>query len=452
MKRPRATAESLVIIPFIVISLCLEQSAHAVENAAPLSLALAVSEALRNNYTVRQAREKLVQTRADTSTARSLLFPNLTLSGGIGEYKGAVENSTSVPFDGNAYNQYTADLKLSQPIFQYGSLSAIRAANDDTKIAELNLEISERTLTNQIIQAFYRVLLNQRLLDILEKTEVIVRQSLATTEHRLHTGRSQLLDVLQVKTQVALLKPQIEEAKNQLQAAGAQLANYVADPAWSGDILRVKGHLVSLRLADVRPRVDLQHPRLPELELIRIQREQVNERKDVTLGKELPTLNLAADYGSLAYTKSDLTSPYTREWSAQLQLTIPLFSGFSSFYERRSYASQDLQLEFKTHDTENNLALQQIQSLKSLESAEASLQSAQEAAELATQSTGEAQRNYRLATIDSVQFLTVNQSSLAALSSLDNIRYQNIVAMANYFVATGLPLTTLMQILEENGP
>ena len=95
------------------------------------------------------------------------------------------------------------------------------------------------------------------------------------------------------------------------------------------------------------------------------------------------------------------------------------------------------------------MALSQVESLKTLESNTVSLVAAQEAAQLADQAMTEARRNYRLTTIDFMQFLTVEQSALEANSSLDTIKYNNIVALTVYFVATGQPLSTLVDMLQE---
>jgi outer membrane protein len=412
----------------------------------PLDLKSAVKTALENNNALKQSRAKVEQDRWDTATVRSQLFPNLNFVASKQERKDAVASEQPL-FGGNPYNQYNAGFNLVQPLFAYGSLSAIRAADYTTKLNALDLEIAERTLTQQVIQAFYQVLLNQRLLEILERQQAVDNESLTTANSRFRTGRGQLLDVLTVKTQIALLKPQIESAHNALESAGAQLATYLAEP--NKYELRLKGALRGLRLAELQKRLNFKDARLPELERVRQSREQLQELKDVSFGKHMPNLQLLGTYGSLAYTGSQLGDAPTDSWSIMLQLTVPLFSGFQSVDERRSFGEQDRQLDYQGLDLENTLALNQVQSLKSLQSAGASLVSAEEAAKLADQSIAEVRRQYRLGTIDFVQFLTVEQSALQAYSSLDTIKFNNIVAFTQYFVATGQPLSILVDSLQQ---
>jgi outer membrane protein TolC len=254
--------------------------------------------------------------------------------------------------------------------------------------------------------------------------------------------------VLTVKTEIALLKPQIEDAHNQLESAGAELASLLAETGKYE--LKLKGSLRGLIFQELQKRMHIKEARLPELERVRVAREQLAEMKDTAFGKHLPNLQLLGDYGTNSYTKADFNNSYTRDWSLMLQLTVPLFSGFQSIDERRSFVEQDKEFDFQGRNLENTLALAQVQSLKALQSAGASLVSAEEAAKLSDQSMVEVRRQYRLGTIDFIQFLTVEKNALQAYSSLDTIKYNNIVAYSKYFVATGQPLSILVDTLQEN--
>jgi outer membrane protein len=332
-------------------------------------------------------------------------------------------------------------------LFAYGSLSAVRQSDYDRKISLIDVEIAERDLSVKVIQTFYSVILNQKLLEVLNRQLGVLNETLKTSQSRYQTGRGQLLDLLQVKTQMAILKPKIADAQNKFISAGAQLADLMGGHQKT-DIV-VKGDLVTMPLPKIDSRLNLKDPHLPELERVRLLREQIHEAKDIALGKNLPTLGLIGDYGVQSYTKSDLFSNYSQLWSVGLQLTIPLFSGFSSVYEQRKISSQDYQLEFQSRNLLNDLQFKQIQARKTLESADANLASAEEASKLANDSINEARRNFRLATIDFIVYLNVQNSSLTADSQLYQIKFDNISAVANYFVASGQSISTLVDMLEE---
>jgi outer membrane protein len=284
-------------------------------------------------------------------------------------------------------------------------------------------------------------------LENLEKSQEIYEKSLTTTEHRKMTGRAQLLDVLQIKTQLELLKPQIEQAKNQLQIAGNQLV-YLMGQTEKEDF-KLKGRLKTIYLENIRPKLKLENIQLPEYEVNRLQLEQLDYYRDTVFSKDYPNLKLVVDYLYNSYTKEDLFSANANSWVIQLILTIPLFSGFSTHDQNHEIASQKLQLGKNKSDIENMFYMNQVTSLKNLQSAEVSLKSAEKAEELAEASRLEAGRNYRLGTIDLLQFLTVEQSYLTAITSLNQLKYQSIVAYSNYFASTGQSMDVLVDLLND---
>ena len=60
----------------------------------------------------------------------------------------------------------------------------------------------------------------------------------------------------------------------------------------------------------------------------------------------------------------------------------------------------------------------------------------------------EARRSYNLGSIDFLQYMQVQQAEFEAISSLNQLKFGAIVAYANYFVASGQPLATLVNALQ----
>ena len=414
--------------------------------AIPLDLKAAVSMALERNPAIRQAREVINGSESQTSIVKSGLYPNLNLSGNTTYRKDSSGGkSGALAFGGEPYHTYNLDLNLTQPLFVYGSLAAVRQSRMDQELKKLDLEIAERDLSANVIKAFYNVILTERLIHILEDSQKTTQESLATAQSRFRTGRGQLLDVLQVKTQLALQIPKVEAARNNLSAAIATLASYIGEDHSSQ--LELKGGLPSLYLSQVEKLIDFKQFHLPELEKVRVTYDQLQEGRDVTLGKNLPNLKFVGDYLANNYTKADLLSESSRSWSMQLVLTVPLFSGLSSVHERRNFASQGYQLEHQKRNVGDTLILSQIKNRKAVESAETSLKSSEEAAKLSQESMNEARRSFRLATIDFVQFLAVQQALLDAFSSLENLKFAALSAYCDFFVASGQHLDKLVDLL-----
>lgn len=410
----------------------------------------AVDLGLTNSPRVREASEKVNQMRYEKYVVRGALFPTIGLNATAAQKKDAVADRSfnSVPFGGNAYNQYTVGFHGEQTLLAYGFFSAGRQAAYQEDVAQKQLEIVKRDLMRQVVSTFYKTLMNENLVRLLKEQEKSVQGILTVAQRRLSLGGKRI-DVLQVKTRLALLGPKIVRAKNDLAASGAELAHLLG----SSDTkeLQIKGHIPSLNLKDVEPHLDFKSSEIPELTSIRLQREQMTEAKAVSLGKNLPRLKLVGDYNFLNYTKDELFDPASKSWSVQLVLSIPLFSGLTSISERNALVAQEAQLEAQERNTSNAVSIEQIKRRNELETAESSLASAEEAAKLAKESLDEARREYRLGLIDFLQYFQLESNNYEATTSLLQLKHDLIGAYSNYFAASGQPISVLIELLAKQG-
>lgn len=416
--------------------------------AAPLTLKSALGTALSANPDLRAAREKREESAYTTALTRASIFPLLSAQSTATYKKDRVANrsASSVAFGGEPYNLYNASLNLEQPLFRWGSFANVRSSILDERIAEADARIAERNLTRELIKAFYRLSLQQNLINVLLDEQKVVDESLRTAQNRLRMGGKKV-DLLQVKVQAALLKPKIEGARFQLASAAAELAKLMGQT--EGTSFELKGKLPFLPSKELAGKLNLQELSLPELDRLQHTREQLDEQRSVLLGKHLPTLSLLGEYDFENYSKSDLFDSASNAWSVQLLLKVPLFSGFSSIYERKATNSRELQVELQEHGLRNQVSLEQIKARKVLEAAEFSLVHAAEAANLAKESLAEGRRDFNYGIIDFLQYLQVQRSNFEAATSLTQLKYDNIAALTDYFVASGQPLATLVELLSQ---
>jgi len=417
-------------------------------HSAPLDLKTAVDNALTQNPALHGARERVLESGYNTSLVGAGLFPVLRAESSATYRKDAVAGKTasSVAFGGDPYNVYNASLKLEQSLFQWGSFSAVRAAGLEQKKVETDVLVAERNLVRDIIKAFYRLSLQRNVIEILLDEQKVVDESLRTAQNRLRLGGKKV-DLLQVKVQAALLKPRIETARIDLASSAAELAKLMGET--SGSNFELRGRLPFLHSKSLATKLNLKEFTLPELDRLKLAREQLDENRSVLLGKHLPSVSLLGDYNFANFTKSDLFDKASNAWSLQLLLKVPLFSGFSSIYERKITNSREAQLELEERDLRNLVSLEQIKSRKALEAAELSLASAVEAESLARESLKEGRRDYSYGIIDFLQYLQVQRSNFDAVSSLNQLKYDNIAALTDYFVASGQPLGLLINLLAE---
>src|SRR5262249_31719896 len=142
-----------------------------------------------NNPSLKQVRESVNQVQTNIGLARSFLLPNVN-----GSARGDRRKDANSSRGSDDYNLFHTEVTLNQPLFVVGSLSAVSSAKQDTQITQLGVDIASRNLGVTVIQNYFQVALNGRNVDTLVRQQKIVTDSLKVTEHRYHTGRSQLLD------------------------------------------------------------------------------------------------------------------------------------------------------------------------------------------------------------------------------------------------------------------
>ena len=411
-----------------------------------LTVSSAVKTALERNPTVIAAQEKLIEQDGNRSYAFAQIFPTVSSTLSTVHRKDAV-NTANPAFGGEAYNTYAADIKGTQPIFVAGALSAgLDSAKLSREMSDLDLEITQRNLSVSVIQLFYTVILNQEKLGILIRTQEVDRELLKTTEQRFKIGRSQLVDVLQIKTTHALLDAQIADAKNQVETAAAALASALGEREASQ--VTVTGSLEPPQILSFSKKI--QEPRgfrIPEFEKVKKQEAQFNDTRTITLAPSLPSVSATGDIGRTAFLKSDLFNSYSTAWTVGLEVNIPIFSGLSSLAQRRILASQSTQLDIGESLLRDHISLAQIQATKNLETSRADILSSEVALDLAKQSLAESKKDYRLATIDLLHYLASEQNLLTAETAWRTAQYNHIVSLAQFMSASGYPVSELIAAL-----
>ena len=414
-----------------------------------LSLKSAVALALEQNPGVVQAKEKLEQDNADKWTAVSKALPSVNLTGGAESRKDPV-NTAAALFNGLPYNEYTFLFQANQPLFDGGAaLFGIKAANKQKDINTEDLAISERDLSLQVIEVFYTILLNENERLTYEAVLGVDRESLKTAQRWYKIGRGQLLDVLQIQSQIATLMSQIATVSNQVDVATAQLVNLLGKmqvqnvaiqgnfgiPDWRKISETAQGHF----------RARTFH--VPELSKNLEQQDQLLDEKNVTMASYWPQLGAFANWGRNAFTKVELLDDFSDQWAIGLQLSFPIFSGLSSVFQSRSYASQMAQLDAAHTQIAEQVDLGQIQAKKGVELAQSVMNSSHDAANFGRKSSKEATRLYGLHTIDYITFLTTQANYLTAEVTYQMAKYSFIDSIGKYYQASGLPMAEYVEEL-----
>lgn len=435
------------IFPLLLLALVSERPARAESPALRLSEAVHIG--IAQNPALQGARARTEEAERSKAIAYSGLFPKIGLNASLQHRKDSL-NTAAPLFGGEPYNHYGFKFQATQPLFRGGAiLGAISSVSEQEQLRELDQRIGERNYIQQVIRAFYGVLAAQMRLEVLERTEGVDQQLLAAAQERKRIGEAQQLEVLQVKTQLALLAPKLAQARGQLGISASELATLIGQA--DAHEIAVQGSLSTP--AWERLQEYFGKPSTPRSERLELQRQEVladilaTDRK-LALAPHLPRLDAVGEWGRAAFVKSELFDQDATGWALALEVSIPLFSGLSSVHERRALASREAELLAARRSVENQLNFEQVRATRELELARELAASSGDALKLAQESLKEAQKNYRLGITDFPPLLQTEESLLEAELAYTQAQYDFILKITGQAMASGLDLFELVSLLE----
>ena len=247
-------------------------------------------------------------------------------------------------------------------------------------------------LVADVRQAFYNVLLAEQSYRVLQESVATTQRVVDNTERLFNNGLASEYDFISAKVQLSNLRPSVLQAENAIELSKLQLKMYLSIPE---DVdIAVAGSLDDLRnvvlLGSDNLSTDISHN--SSLRTLDLQRELLEHQVKLIQTQRMPTI---AAFGSAIYTGNDMermdfssmmgggSKPEggTGEAIAQassnsfwwqhpinvgLQISIPIFSGFSKTNQVRSVRNQIAQLDLQRGYAEEGVVLQIRQSINNL--------------------------------------------------------------------------------------
>jgi outer membrane protein TolC len=198
------------LIPFAVPRHAGAQRADTVR----LAISDAVTRALRESDEIRIAGAQVDVTDAQFVQARAAALPQARLTT---NYQQVTKNARAAIVSslfGQSYT-YTANLNISQPLFQGGRLwAATRAAGDVRGASRLTLSETRSRLTLDAQRVYLEASLARELVEIQERNVELADQRLAQVEKLLGAGRASRYDVLKARVERTNLEPGLQQARS----------------------------------------------------------------------------------------------------------------------------------------------------------------------------------------------------------------------------------------------
>ena len=254
-------------------------------------------------------------------------YPNLFLETDVSRYKGSLSGTSqnSNASDSNLYSYY---LGLSQNIYDFGRReSKVQSSREDLKSYAWDLKDVRLLVMDDIRQAYYGVLLADRIVKVREEDLERTRAALRQAQGFYQVGLKARIDVTQAEVEVIKAQKALLSAGNdaQLNRVLLEKAMGLERPRENGGY-RLKDDLeigqVAWHLDDLRQETLEKQPSLNRLRAV----VKFWEAQEKLAERDFwPRLTGTAKYG---YDNADDIGLTDNNWVLGIQLNIPLFSGF----------------------------------------------------------------------------------------------------------------------------
>ncbi|OWT57633.1 TolC family protein [Candidimonas nitroreducens] len=324
--------------------------AFATPGKAPLSLLDAVQRALCHDPRTRKAWAYIAAQRGALGVSRAAYLPTLSASGSIARIHQHVSYTDLPGYESTLDTRSTqVGLTLDWVLYDFG----LRAAHLEQSRQLLNAANASRDATLQsvfldTVHAYYDAQTDLTLRDAARETERIAHESFDIAQAKFAAGAATLADKLQAQTAYSQATLKRIQAESRLRSAIGTLALALGlDPATPVRLPAAVDH--GKHRSDYRSAVDslvrqaLAHN--PEIAQAEAQLKAARAEADVARSQDRPRLSLTA---SLDRSDTPIDEVTTRQIinnrSVGLQLTIPIFDGFS---RRHQVYEADAQVRVK---------------------------------------------------------------------------------------------------------
>jgi outer membrane protein len=293
-------------------------------------------EAQKSDPGIAAAKAQWEATQEKVPQARAGLLPNVTASGlaGLNNYDATIKSDPQLDINRN-FNQFTAIVSASQPLYRYQNWVLLDQAKQQVTQADYVLGVAQQDLIIRVAVAYFDILLAQFNIELAESQKKAVDEQLAQAKRNFEVGVATITDTNEAQAKydaivaqeisvrqeydnrVTALRAIIGRMPKELKKLGGGLQPALPQPGasdyWVDKALKEN---LNVRIADANFEV-------AKLEV------------DRARGGHYPTLDLVGTYnaqGSNAAVNLS-TSSDQRIATLALQLNVPIYLG--GFIESR---------------------------------------------------------------------------------------------------------------------
>lgn len=342
---------------FFVI-LCLRlPTAYSVEVPPPavknLTLREVLHKTIKQDPRLRSAELKLEAAQTSITRGVTSFFPSVdaTLSAGTFHDKLPLANDSLEVESARDRNQYEGQVKLTQPLFSgFKSLSDVRAARSDRDAKSISLALARAEVIEEVVVRYFELQSLSRQLKAEEEVSTFRARQFHEVKSRQAEGRATELEKLQAEYALEAQVPLIETLKTEISAGLVELLQNMGETVGTSVTLADSLEGASAKLDEVTlpPFATAQEQAgKSNFEILKLGAEIDKDQASTgsALARHLPSLDFELFAATKAGRRNEIGTSDTVSYAGQIKVTVPLFSGLSSVWERREAASRRMSLE-----------------------------------------------------------------------------------------------------------
>jgi outer membrane protein TolC len=322
--------------------------------AGPLTLDEAVTVALKNHPQAVEARENLNGAEARTGQALANYYPQINIAADWSRGRTFLTPTESI----KTTEVQSDALYLKQTIYDFGrTAGAVEAARGNRAAVAESLAITRQDIAFRVKSDYYLLLATEKQVvatrEIVAAREAVYRQA----QEFFNQGTRAKVDVARAEANLYAAKTALIRAANNRDIARVELANAMGIPSLEERAL-AEPTPVSVQVSERLQAQNDAFANRAELKRLNALKSSAAASLKTARSGYLPTLSAAASVG---YADRDFP-PGGNVWAVGLNLTAPLFSGFST-------VEQEKEAVAALHVVEAQQNNQRLQIVKEVESA-----------------------------------------------------------------------------------
>ena len=180
-----------------------------------LDLRTAVVYALENNFSIRQARERIREQEGLIVEVRALALPNASIDSFYTKNDEELSSDRGSPGSPGSDQNWQIALNVRQVLFAGGGVrAALDAQSALREAALLDLQATVDAALFEVRTRFYNVLLAREQIAVQESNVELLGQQLSIARNRFEAGASSNFEVLQAEVALANAQPALIRARN----------------------------------------------------------------------------------------------------------------------------------------------------------------------------------------------------------------------------------------------